>query len=131
MDPLLPPAPLDPSERVPRAAVVGARLVGVVIEEGAVVMTPHGHVFLGLSLFVGLSSRRHSPTLQASREVSAVSEDVPLSVDPEVDLVDGHIAEADPFLRLLLGRSVSGKEATVGGNSWASTCRGRFTNRGT
>lgn len=93
-------------------------------------MTPHGHVFLGLSLFVGFGSRRHSPTLQASREVSAVSEDVPLSVDPEADLVDGHIAEADPFLRHLLGRTRSNKEATVGGHPLASTCRGRLTNRG-
>jgi hypothetical protein len=93
------PVPLDPSERVPRAAVDRARLTGVVVVEGGVIMTPHGHVLVCLSLFVGLGSRRDSPTLQSALQVrrTAVLINMPVTVDPVLDFVDGNFAEANLF----------------------------------
>lgn len=105
------------------------RIIWVVIVQRTVIVSPHGHILLGFTIFVRGLEGSDAPALQSSHCAKAtVLEDVSLSVNPEVHFANLSRAEPNTLLRSDLVRIGSTKDArrrvgTAADDRFASVCK--------
>lgn len=105
------------------------RVIWVVIVHGTMIVSPHGHILLGLAIFVRAFEGSNSPALQSSHcPKTTVLKDVSLSVNPEVHFTNLSRAEPNTLLRSDLIRTGSNKDAskrvgTAADDRFASGCK--------
>jgi hypothetical protein len=128
---LLPPTiPGKASNCLPEATFMRTfRLIWVVIVHRTVIVSPHGHIFLSLAIFVRGLEGSDAPALQSSHFPKAtVLEDVSLSVNPEVHFTNLSRAEPNTLLRsdlvrIGLNKDASKRVGTAADDRFASVCK--------